>query len=409
MRVDESAGRERLCNGRALFVISLAAAGIFSVGCASGQAAREGAQSPRSAGAISAVSSKSSRSSAIIEVPEITVSPYDDEQLAAEVEKGRSLLLAEKVREASAIFDRLLHLSPDGPVAPPSLLYRGIAHEGLGERDLAVGRYRELLRRFPDQPAARVGRVRLARQLAYLERWSELVAVADQILATGDLSPLEVIEARGSRALGLALQDNVEEASREVLKARDLIEEHRLGEAGRPPVELAPVAFALGEVRRIRSESIRFTPLPPNFTEMFEQRCQGLLEAQNAYTDAMRAFDPHWSAMAGYRVGQLYEQLHRDVMQISPPKTAETLRQKQLFEGVMRLRYRVLLEKGLTMMDGVVRMGERTGEASQWVGRAREAKEKLELALAEEKAALAKLPFTEAELQQGLDGLKKKK
>jgi len=199
----------------------------------------------------------------------------------------------------------------------------------------------------------------------------------------------------------------VDEAARQVGLARDLIEAHRLGESGKPPIELAQVSFALGEVRRKKSEKITFDPTPANFAEVLEQRCQGLLDAQNAYSDAMRAYDAHWSAMAGYRVGALYQQLHRDVMKVPPPAGADSLRKKQLWEGAMRLRYRVLLEKGLRMMDGTVRLGDRTGEASAWVARAREAKRALELALEDEKAALARLPFTEDELREALDSLKK--
>jgi hypothetical protein len=120
----------------------------------------------------------------------------------------------------------------------------------------------------------------------------------------------------------------------------------------------------------------------------------------------MRSLDAHWSAMAGYRIGTLYQQLHHDVMQISPPAAASTLKKKQLFEGAMRLRYRVLLEKGKTMIDGTVQLGERTGEAPAWIARAREAQRELDLALADERAALARLPFTEAELQAALDALK---
>jgi hypothetical protein len=192
-----------------------------------------------------------------------------------------------------------------------------------------------------------------------------------------------------------------------VLVARDLVEKHRLGEAGKPPIELAPVSFALGEVRRKHSERIVFEPMPTNFADALEQRCQGLLDAQNAYQDAMRSLEAHWSAMAGYRVGQLYQQLHRDVTRIQPPAKADTLKRKQLFEGAMRLRYRILLEKGLKMMEATVRLGDRTGEASAWVGRARDAKRDLELSLEAEKRAMAKLPFTEAELQAALDSLKK--
>jgi hypothetical protein len=122
----------------------------------------------------------------------------------------------------------------------------------------------------------------------------------------------------------------------------------------------------------------------------------------------MRSYDAHWSAMAGYRVGQLYQQLHRDVMAIPPTAKSDTLKKKQLFEGAMRLRYRVLLEKGLKMMEGTVRLGQRTGEDSAWVHRAEEAHHDIELALEDEKRALSKLPYTEAELQEALDLLRKK-
>ena len=54
-------------------------------------------------------------------------------------------------------------------------------------------------------------------------------------------------------------------------------------------------------------------------------------------------------AALGYRVGQLYQQLHRDVMQVPPPAKADTLKKKQLFEGAMRLRYRVLPAETITV------------------------------------------------------------
>jgi hypothetical protein len=112
--------------------------------------------------------------------------------------------------------------------------------------------------------------------------------------------------------------------------------------------------------------------------------------------------------MAGYRLGQLYQDLYRDVMRAPPPANADTLRKKQLFEGAMRLRYRVLLEKGLDMMQGTIRIADRTGESSAWVSRARDAERALELSLQDEKAALEKMPFTEKELREALESLKKK-
>ncbi len=344
-----------------------------------------------------------------IEVPAVVVSPYSDAELAEQFGRAREKLLAERYKEAAEDFDRLLRLAPDGEVAPPSLYNGALAREALGERKEALARYTKLLDRFPEHATVKGALVRSSRLYAYLERWGELVDVADRLLVRKDLSVLERIEAQGAKALGLVEQDKIDEASKVVNTARDLIEEHRLGEAGKPPIELAQVSFALGEVRRKRSEEISFTPLPLNFAEVLEQRCQGLLDAQSAYTEAMRAYDAHWSAMAGYRVGQLYQRLHRDVMQINPTPQSDTLKKKQLFEGAMRLRYRVLLEKGLAMMEGTVRLGERTGEDSVWVHRAQEAKRDIELALEEEKSALAKLPFSEEELREALEKLKSKK
>ena len=117
----------------------------------------------------------------------------------------------------------------------------------------------------------------------------------------------------------------------------------------------------------------------------------------------MRAYDSHWSAMAGYRVGRMYQQLHADIMRIRPPASAKTERQKELFEGAMQLRYRVLLDKGLKMMDSTIAMAQRTGESSSWVQRAKEAQRDIQRAYDAANAALAKLPFSEQDLQRALD------
>jgi tetratricopeptide (TPR) repeat protein len=376
------------------------AVGLFAflTGCAAVPA-----QAPASAPAA-----PQARPAPAVEVAPMVVSPYSELELEQQFEEARSLLLHENYREAAERFDRLVRLAPTGETAPPSLYDAALAHEGMGERLVAVELYQKLIAGFPDHAVTRGAPLRLSRLFAYMERWGDLAANADRILALKDKSVLDTIEAHGAKALGLVEQDRTDEAAREVGLAQDLIEQYRLGESGNPPVELAQVSFALGEVRRRRSEKIGFDPVPPNFAEVLEQRCQGLLDAQSAYTDAMRSYDAHWSAMAGYRVGQLYQQLHRDVMGIPPTAKSDTLKKKQLFEGAMRLRYRVLLEKGLKMMDGTVRLGARTGEDSAWVHRAEEAKRDIELALEDEKRALAKLPYSEAELQEALDLLRKK-
>lgn len=338
-------------------------------------------------------------------VERITVVGYTTGDLLVELERARAHLLVDRFDKAAEAFDRLMRLSTDPKITAVAMFNAGVAYEGLGKRDIAVRRYRELVDEHGGEQIARVGHLRLTRQLGYLERWQDLAEAAKALLERKDLSVLDRIEGLGAHALGLVEQNEVAAARISIGKAQELIDRNNLGRSGVPPFQLAQVAFAEGEARRQLSEKIKLTPVPSNFGEVLEARCQGLLDAQSAYTEAMRSRDGHWSAMSGYRVGQLYQQLHVEVMQIPPPKNVEDTK-VQLFEATMRYRYRILLEKGLKMMEGTVRLGERTGEDSYWIGRARDAVAALNQSLADEKAALAKVPYTEAEIQAALEILR---
>jgi hypothetical protein len=224
-----------------------------------------------------------------------------------------------------------------------------------------------------------------------------------------DLAPVERVVAYGGKALSLVFSDDPDQAEAFISKGRDVIDAERLDAAGAVPKDLAQLYFALGELRRIRGERIRLAPPPPDFVDALERRCQLLLDAQSAYSDTMRAYDAHWSAMAGFRVGELYQKLHEEVMQIPPPAAATTPAKAQLFQGAMRLRYSVLLEKGLTMMDHTLQMAERAGEHSEWVVRAADAKARLETAVRDENAALDRLPYSRDDLQKALADLTRHK
>ena len=344
-----------------------------------------------------------------IVVPETVINKTGPEELEHRFQQASVLLLREEFDAAAAEFETLAKIDPAADTAGPSLYNAGMAYAGKGELKKAAERFRASAKLNPQAPTAKIAWVRVSRMSAYLEQWDELELVAEELLRRNDLSVLERIEALGAKALSLVERGRVDDAYNVIIVARNEIEDRKLGQAGTPPLELAQVAFALGEIRKAKSEKILFAPMPKDFGAALEDRCTGLLDAQAAFTEAMRSVDAHWSAMAGYRVGQLYQNLHRDVMKVPAPTKTSTLRSRQLWEGSMRLRYRVLLEKGLKMMEGTVALGERTGESSLWVTRAREAKTELENALAMEKEALSKLPFTEEELKQALEELKAKK
>lgn len=338
------------------------------------------------------------------------VTPIDAATIPELYERAKARLAAGDAAGAARELDRVYTLDPQGPLAPDALYEAALAHEQAGDRQTALARFEELARRFPDHTLGREALVRSIRLLAYMEKWRRAGEVAERLLTRYDnLTPFESIVGLGAKALWLVSQGDAENATFHVEKARSIVEAHRLDAAGKIPRDLAQLYFALGEARRIRAERIKFDPLPKNFAVTLEERCQLLLDAQSAYSDSMRAYDAHWSAMAGYRVGELYQKLHEDLMGVPLPKAADSEARKQLFEGAMRLRYSVLLDKALAMMEHTLGMAQRTGERSDWVRRAEEAKRQLELARTAENAAIDRLPYTRDQLRAALDDLAKKK
>ena len=334
----------------------------------------------------------------------MTIVAYTATELMSALERARGHMLVGRYGAGARGFDHVGNMAGDEELAGVATYEAGRAYLALGKREEALERFQKLTEKYPTHELAKHALIQQTRLLGHLERWPELVTAADRLLE-GDLPVMDRIEGFGAKALGHVEQGQIDRAKIAISKAQTLIEKHGFGRSGPPPVQLAQVSFAEGEVRRLMSESIKLTPVTDFFPKVLEARCQGLLDAQAAYTEAMRSRDAHWSAMAGYRVGQLYQQLHVEAMEIPPPDHA-SLEQQQLFEAAMRLRYRILLEKGLEMMNATVRLGERTGEDSYWITRAAQAKRTLEQALADEKAALDKTPYEEAEIRAALDKLK---
>jgi tetratricopeptide (TPR) repeat protein len=348
-----------------------------------------------------APSSPKSESSVIYATPTI-ITPHDEADPSAAFERARALLESGAAERAAHLFDDIASANPSGPFAAPSVFNAGLAWESAGRRDIAIQRFGYAVEHFGPTTIGKASMLRASRLFAFLERWSALSATADLLLARTDMTDVERLEAYGAKALAVVEVGDLQVAGRFISKGRDIIDALQLGDGGKLPAEAAPTLFALGEARRLESEKIGLVRSPEDFAQVLERRCQGLLDAQGAFSDAMRSYDSHWAAMSGYRVGQLYRQLHDDLLAITPPDTADTTEKKQLFQGAMRLRYRVLLEKGLAMMEHTVLLGERMGEASTWIDRARTARRELQATLEQEREMLSSLPYTEKELDQAL-------
>jgi tetratricopeptide (TPR) repeat protein len=312
---------------------------------------------------------------------------------------------------AATRLSRVVEAEPNGPSTPEALYYLALSQEGQRQHEDAATTFTTLYAAHASAPMAQEAAVRASRLWVYLERYdaADDAALAALQLDEAKLAPLDRVALLSARALNAMAQGDLAKAEYHEGKGRSIVEAANLDVGGLIARDVAQLYFALGESRRLRSEGLRFDAVGEQFAMRFELRASGLLEAQRAYADAMRAEDAHWTARAGTRVGEMYDALHRDVMVTPLPKAALDAKRGKLFEGAMRLRYVVLLQKGLVMVENTVAMVDRTHETSVWAERARELKTRLTQRLADENRAIDALPYTRQSLQDVLDELQRRK
>lgn len=307
---------------------------------------------------------------------------------------------------AAAEFERVAELDPEGELADDALFRAAESLDQARALQKAADRYAQVAARHPSSPLANRARVREVRILVHLERYQRAGELASAILGSGAaLNSFDRVLLCAAIALARLQANDEAGASTFIEMGRETIEANRLDAAGRIGRELSALYYALGELRRRRADRIRFDPMPADYLGALERRCQLILDAQSAYSDTMRAYDAHWSAMAGYRVGELYRRLYEDIMLVRAPVSADTEEKRQLFEAAMRHRFAILLEKALANFDLTLGMLRRTGEHTPYLERLTRARTEMLEAKDRERAALDRLPYSRAMLDAALQDL----
>ncbi|MGH7284512.1 MAG: tetratricopeptide repeat protein [Polyangiaceae bacterium] len=332
--------------------------------------------------------------------------------------RGEALLAQQKFREAADQFTTLLASNEKDaePYLPQATFDLGVAREGFDARAEARASYEDVVKKFSASSFAKPALLRMLTIDAYLEDWPALLDTANALLTRTDADDVDKMTALGARGLAEIEQGDDVKAGRDVEAGLEIVDRLHYGEGGRLPAPAAQLRFAQGEVRRVRSEKIQFVPadvpeamaVQADFLAKMNARCEGLMDAQHAYGDAMRSVDAHWIAMSGFRVGEMYRKLHHDLMTIPPTLLAKSDKQKQIFFAIMHVRYRVLLEKGRDMMDRTISVADAGLDSSDWIARARQLRADIDLAIEEEKATIASFPFSEDEVKKAIEILRDK-
>ena len=270
-------------------------------------------------------------------------------------------LLDGRYADARRDFELLLKADPASSLLPKILFDLGTADEGLGDKAAAQVAYHTLADKFPELPTARTALVRCVSIHALFEDWTALGETGDALLKRTDLDNLDKIEAFGARALARGETGDIKLAMKDIYAGIDIMDDVGLGRTGKLPTSGALLKLAQGETRRVETERIALQPVDPQtFVAKVSARCQGLLDAQSAYAQAMRTTESTMGDDGGLpALAAMYETLHRELMSIPPDGFAKNERQRQIFYGIMHVRYRALLDKAIIMLNTTLEVADR--------------------------------------------------
>ena len=365
-----------------------------------------GAEAPKSAdaegrarGAASSIAPEAQAQT----VPATLITPSGAASVPELLQRAEELTLQRRFEEAKVLTSQLFQAELSTSERARALFIRATIEDFQEEYQLALASYLEAAR-SSSLEVSQTAHVRAVRLLIHFEKFDDARREAAQI-DPKSRAPLEQVLLLAADSLALVSGPDYLAAERPLARARSLIEDGGFDRGGRLPVDVAALYYALGELRRRKAEALVFEPLPKDFSATLEARCQHVLDAQSAYSTTMRADSAHWSAMAGVRVGQLYQRLHADLLAVPQADRSKSTGEQALIEGAMRLRYSILLTKAVRMMETTVEMLDRTGEASPWRQKATEALSELEGARTSEEAAIDALPYSREELKKALNDL----
>jgi len=308
---------------------------------------------------------------------EAEVASFNAEELFA---CGSAAFQAEDFHRAAVCFSRLADRFPDSPRAADAGFNAGAAYERLGAYQLALDRFRPLLRTPPPAHDLEVT-WRVATCLYHLGEYDEAIALLEPIAERRDVAAVDRIRARTHAGVCKVEKGEYGAAEADLRKALAL---YRSSAAEERIESYFPsqAQFFLGEIYRIHFSEAPLDAVDDTdaMRDQLEHKAQLLLSAQGHYLRTLRLRNPHWSTAAGQRVGGLYEDLYDQMMEAPVPSGLDA-EQADLYRAMLRRKVRVLVQKAISIYERTLSAAERTGVSSAFIDQTRDSLERMKQVL----------------------------
>ncbi len=298
---------------------------------------------------------------------------------------GTAAYGAGELARAASAFARLADLFPSSRHEAAALFDAGLAYERQDEWRLALERFRTLERKY-EGPDAIEASFRIAECLYHLRELADARAALDGIARREDLPPGDKVRALAQRGIVELEDGKADDAERSLRLALSTFqaasEDERLDDHFASQAQ-----FYLGEVYR---EWFRALPLDPSkgdeqaLRRDLEHKAEMLLSAQGHYLRAIRMGNDRWAVAAGYRIGELYDELRAQLLDAPlPPGFDEE--HAQAYRAELRRQLRVLATKAITAYEQTLARATRSGvDDIKFLADAQASLDRLKQALAED-------------------------
>ncbi|AKU90168.1 tetratricopeptide repeat protein [Vulgatibacter incomptus] len=302
---------------------------------------------------------------------------FNEEELFA---CGAAAYQADDFVRAAACFSRLADRFPKSRRAHDAQYNAGVSYENLGAWQLALDRYRPLLKVPPPSDDLDV-LWRVATCQYQLGEYDEAIALLEPVAARADLPAIDRIHARTHAAICKVEKGELSTAERDLRQALEL---YRRSSDGERIESYFPsqAQFFLGEIYRLHFSDAHLddTDDAEKVRDQLEYKAQLLLSAQGHYLRTMRLGNPHWTTAAGQRVGGLYEELYDEMMEAPVPSNLDA-DQANLYRAMLRRKVRILVQKAISLYERTLAAAERSGVDTPFIAQTRESLDRMKRVL----------------------------
>jgi len=288
-------------------------------------------------------------------------------------ERATEHLRAGRCEAALADYERLLRDFPDNFRVHPAQFNRALCLQRARRLPEAADAMRAAASSPRDPSLVRDAWFRVAVLGEQAQQPGWIIEATDALLGNPRLDLADRVEALARRAAALLARGERDAAERNAQQAVELAPTPELVAALGDDTYAAQARMLLAEVTRLRASEVIYRVEGPDGEEAITRRVQLVTRAHVQFNEAIRVGNPHWAAAAGFRIGEMYRDLYRAIVDapVPPDWSAEG---RALYRQRTGERLRPLLQGAMRSWEATLAMARRNGIASnEWVRRADEA------------------------------------